>query len=41
MVHEVDEAKIVDNIVESEGGVHGLLESGDSSQVGHTTRGEK
>ena len=41
MVHGVDEAEVVDNIVESESGVHGPLESGDSSQVGHSTRGEK
>jgi len=41
VVHGVDEAEVVDNIVESECGVHGPLESGDSSQVGHTIGGEK
>jgi len=41
VVYGVDEAEVVDNIVESEGGVNGPLESGDSSQVGHSTGGEK
>jgi len=37
MVHGVDEVEAMDNIVESEGGVHRTLESGDSSQVCHIT----
>jgi len=41
VVHGVNEAEVVDNIVESEGGVHRLLGSADSSHVGDTTIVEK
>jgi len=41
VVRGVDEAEVVDNIVESEGGVHEPLESGNSSYVGDAIEGEK